>query len=343
MRYISRIARIAQNALMFQKKSLGQNFLRSEKALSQITEAGDIQPGEDTVIEIGPGEGVLTDKILEKRPKNLVIIEKDDRLIPMLCEKFGLKASPDAENRYENDVSDPKEPVSTVEESGKTDKKAARAGRSTKIILIHKDTTEIESFSDLARGLSHKLSNKTDQTARVPLKAAAKSYKVIANIPYYITGLIIRQLFSQETLPEKIVLLMQKEVVDRIVSHGSSNEDKESLLSASIKFYGTPKKVAVVPKGAFVPAPTVDSAILLISDIKKPEPRLEKAYFEIIKKGFAHKRKRLAKNLEGVFSYDSKKWESVLAKMNIGTNARAEEISSETYARIAQQVLNDSF
>ncbi|HEY1037094.1 MAG TPA: rRNA adenine dimethyltransferase family protein [Candidatus Paceibacterota bacterium] len=297
---------------MFQKKSLGQNFLRSEKALNQMADAGDITEYVDNIVEIGPGEGVLTEKILNKRPKNLVLIEKDDRLIPILCEKFDLEKTEEGENRYESKL---------------------KKGKTTKITLIHEDTTEIESFPELFRSpLSKDL---TENPVR------ESGYKVIANIPYYITGLIIRQLFSQAILPETVVLLMQKEVVDRVVSQGTDNEGKESLLSASIKFYGTPKKVAVVPKGAFVPAPTVDSAILSISNIKKPEAKLEQAYFEIAKRGFAHKRKRLAKNLDGVLGKKAKEWEEVLAKESLDVNVRAEEISSETYARLAVRILND--
>lgn len=270
---------------MFQKKSLGQNFLRSEKALNQIVEAGDIQPEIDTIIEIGPGEGVLTRKILEKKIQKLIIIEKDDRLIPKLEEEFA----------------------------------GAILGGS--LTLIHGDITEMPDLTELA--------------------GFAIPYKVIANIPYYITGLIIRQLFSQPILPERIVLLMQKEVVDRIVSHGTENEGKESLLSASIKLYGMPKKIGIVPKGAFVPAPNVDSAILAITDIQKPASKeLETAYFELVKKAFSHKRKRLVKNIEGLFGKSAKDWEIILSKYKKGPGTRAEELSAEIYKSIAEEIVN---
>jgi 16S rRNA (adenine1518-N6/adenine1519-N6)-dimethyltransferase len=287
---------------MFQKKSLGQNFLKSESALQKIVDAGDIVSGVDTIVEIGPGEGVLTQKILEKSPKALIVIEKDDRLIPKLQEKFK---------------------------------------KSSNLDIIHADILDIEDFSTLKDLGSHGFD---------------APYKVIANIPYYITGLIIRLVFSQKVLPEKVILMMQKEVVDRVVGTGKDNQNKEgihkeNLMSASIKFYGTPKKIANVPRGAFVPAPNVDSAILEIGDIKKPDPKLEEVYFQIIKQAFSHKRKRLVRNLEGLLGKDTTEWVELIKKSTIESaqrfksdedymNLRAEEIDYKVYVNIAKNILS---
>ncbi|MFM2357428.1 MAG: dimethyladenosine transferase, rRNA (adenine1518-N6/adenine1519-N6)-dimethyltransferase, partial [Candidatus Parcubacteria bacterium] len=180
------------------KKSLGQNFLRSKKALQAIVEAGHITE-QDTVLEIGPGEGVLTEKLLEKAGQ-VVIIEKDHRLIPLLQEKFSKEIT------------------------------------SGKLKLIPGDVLDItiEEY--------------------IP---TATAYKLIANIPYYITGEILRTFLEKQKQPEKIVLLVQKEVADRIMAR----DKKESILSLSVKIYGDPKREMVVNRESFKPVPNVDSAI----------------------------------------------------------------------------------
>ncbi|MDQ5912431.1 MAG: rRNA (adenine1518-N6/adenine1519-N6)-dimethyltransferase, partial [Patescibacteria group bacterium] len=224
----------------FAKKSLGQNFLKSERALSDMVEAGDIQSGE-TIIEIGPGKGALTTKLLAKiRELNnksqisqtdridqtrLVCIEKDDRLIPFLKEE------------YKKDIED-----GILE-------------------IIHGDIIEILNNKEQIGAIIGETSNRDSETRNKSIP-----YKIIANIPYYITGLIFRGIFELEHLPNKIVMLVQKEVANRIMTYGDNGEQsgenvgKESILSISIKLYGTPRRVSIVPRGAFVPAPAVDSA-----------------------------------------------------------------------------------
>ena len=121
-------------------------------------------------------------------------------------------------------------------------------------------------------------------------------YKVVANIPYYLTGLIIRQFFEAKKQPELMVLMLQKEVADRIVAR----DGKESLLSISIKAFGQPKLITKVPAKFFRPMPKVDSALLLIDKISRqnfPSQEFEKHFFTILKQGFAHKRKLLKSNL----------------------------------------------
>jgi 16S rRNA (adenine1518-N6/adenine1519-N6)-dimethyltransferase len=293
------------------KKSLGQNFLKSDKALREIIEAGDIKPS-DTVIEIGPGEGALTLEILKKLEADtsdqnkstatgkLIVIEKDDRLIPIL------------ENKYSDYI-----------EKGH-------------LQIIHADildTLEEDTKSNPKHNIQHILKG-------------ISSYKIIANIPYYITGILIRRIFEQEVLPERVVLLVQKEVADRIVARGKTGErdaqgleegGKESLLSLSVKLYGIPRRVSVVPKGAFAPAPTVDSAILSITNIQKRlTKQQEESFFQLIKAGFGHKRKRLAKNLAdlNIQNKKLKEWESILERNNLDKNVRAEDVSLGQYLNL---------
>jgi 16S rRNA (adenine1518-N6/adenine1519-N6)-dimethyltransferase len=120
-------------------------------------------------------------------------------------------------------------------------------------------------------------------------------FAVVANIPYYLTGELIRALLSRVRQPSSMTLLVQKEVAERI-----ARDPKESLLSLSVKAYGTPRYEFTVPKGAFSPPPKVDSAVLSVRSISRAHfasPTEEARFFAIARAGFAHKRKRLAKNL----------------------------------------------
>ncbi len=265
------------------KKSLGQHFLRNPAILAKIVAAAELAQS-DTVLEVGPGEGTLTELLLQRAGK-VIAIEKDDRLIPLLEEKF---------------------------------KGAVAAGR---LELIH---------------------------GGIFLFFPPNDYKVVANLPYYITGAFLRQFLGGEHQPASMTLLLQKEVARRIVAH----DKKESILSISVKCYGEPRIVGIVKAGSFSPAPRVDSAILAIENISKeffqntyqknppPTPSFikegergwispeitEKLFFEILKQGFAHPRKLLASNL-GVESV-------VLEECGVPAKARAEDISLEEWKKI---------
>lgn len=146
-------------------------------------------------------------------------------------------------------------------------------------------------------------------------------YIVAANIPYYITGEIIRKFLTAQHQPRTIALLVQKEVAQRIVSK------KESILSLSVKAYGTPKIVARVNRKHFSPSPSVDSAILVIENISKRffGDILEEQFFKVVRAGFASKRKMLAGNLSRMF--DKEKVAAAFATCGIPDTARAEEVA----------------
>jgi len=264
------------------KKSLGQNWLKSESAIKEIVKTAELayheaKPrGDELVLEIGPGRGVLAKALLETGAKVLAV-EKDDRLIEELQEKFA------------TEIAD------------------------RKLILIHDDILNLD-FSNL-------LSSLFPPTPHLLIP----KYKLVANIPYYITGQVIRKFLSEEKIqPSRIVLMMQKEVAKRITV-----TDKESLLSLSVKIYGTPKYIKTVPAGAFEPQPKVDSAILLIENISRNffSDLDETKFFTILKKGFAQKRKLLKGNL-GI-------GEEVLVTCNIPTKARAENLTIENWKCLA--------
>lgn len=162
------------------------------------------------------------------------------------------------------------------------------------------------------------------------LKISGK-YKVVANIPYYITGALIKKFLSEKKCATRLVLLVQKEVAEHI-----AREKKESILSLSVKVYGSPAYVATVPRGAFAPAPNVDSAILKVSGISRKHFKntaAEERFFTVVKTGFAQKRKFLRRNLEKVLGANA---DALFEKAGISTNARAEDVALAQWLTLAE-------
>lgn len=123
-------------------------------------------------------------------------------------------------------------------------------------------------------------------------------YVVAANIPYYITGELLRTFLTATHQPRAVSLLVQKEVAERV-----ARDKKESILSLSVKAYGTPRYVQTVKRGNFAPPPKVDSAVLAITDISRKNFKTvsEENFFNVVKAGFAQKRKTLAGNFMRTF------------------------------------------
>lgn len=125
-------------------------------------------------------------------------------------------------------------------------------------------------------------------------KMPTEPYHVIANIPYHITSQIIRGFLEKTPRPpEQMVLMIQNEVADRIIAKPGDM----TMLSLSVQWYGTPKKIFRVPRGAFWPPPEVDSAVIQITNIKRPTAEETKAVLGLAKRAFATKRKQLASSL----------------------------------------------
>ncbi|MDD3531516.1 MAG: 16S rRNA (adenine(1518)-N(6)/adenine(1519)-N(6))-dimethyltransferase RsmA [Candidatus Pacebacteria bacterium] len=146
------------------------------------------------------------------------------------------------------------------------------------------------------------------------IDALPKGYLLVANIPYYLTGEIFRMFLETGNQPSGVTLLVQKEVAERI-----ARSKKESILSLSVKAYGTPTYEFTVPQGAFNPAPKVDSAVLSIRDISRENfnsTKEEEMFFKLIHAGFAHKRKFVRKNLS----------EAGLSGSTLPEKARAEDL-----------------
>lgn len=159
-------------------------------------------------------------------------------------------------------------------------------------------------------------------------------YAIVANIPYYITGEIIRQFLTSKHKPSSMTLLVQKEVAVRV-----ARDPKESLLSLSVKAFGTPKYCFTVPRGAFRPAPNVDSAVLSISGIRQDafaSKEDEDFYFSVLRAGFSQKRKRLAKNLEQVCARN--RIEEAFLELGLSLNIRAETVVEGVWRELAKKL-----
>lgn len=161
----------------------------------------------------------------------------------------------------------------------------------------------------------------------------AKNYKIVANIPYYLTGKFIQKFVSFDPLPTSLTLMVQKEVAERI----EAKDDKMSLLSLAVKLYGRVEMLRLVPKKCFWPEPKIDSAVIHISDIKKwSYPVEEKPTWQLIKRGFAKKRKKLINNLLSDPSLDKKSLLAAFTKLDLSENVRAENLSAMTWVKLAE-------
>lgn len=240
---------------------LGQHFLKSPWAAKAVAYAVGIAPG-DTVVEVGPGKGVLTKTLLE-RGACVIAIEKDLDLISLLNQKFTAEIASGA------------------------------------LTLFAEDIRNVSSAS---------------------LNLTNTPYAVVANIPYYITGEIIRQFLTDDHPPHAMSLLVQKEVAQRVVAH------KESILSLSIQAFGGARIAAKVPRIHFSPPPRVDSAVLVIEHISRAffDTISETVFFDVVHAGFAAKRKLLSNNL--AVKWGKEAATHALQKAEVPANARAEDV-----------------
>jgi len=277
------------------KKSLGQNFLKSELALQKIVEAGEIK-NSDLILEIGPGKGALTEKLLEQADK-VIAVEKDQDLFNFLSIKF------------------------------------AEEIKEGKLILLQKDILKFEVSEKILKFFSGPRFSGSLSRPDHSKNLELFRYKILANIPYNITGAILKKFLTAENQPERMILMVQHEVARRIVAR----DGKESILSISIKAYGKPKMILKVPARYFSPAPKVDSAIIAITDISRQifekNKVNEEKFWEIVKTGFAHKRKKLSSNLKNLLKIEEKERNN---PKNTLENKRAENLTLLDWLTLAK-------
>ena len=202
---------------------------------------------------------------------------------------------------------------------------------------------------DKLREGSHNQRKKDSSPSAQNDKARLCDYKIIANIPYYLTSPLIRKFLESKNQPEFMLLMIQKEVAMRICA----SPPKMTLLSVATQFYAEPKIISYVSKNSFWPRPKVDSAIIKISPIKsritneysriKNIPRgsaydsawFRDKFFELVKAGFSQPRKQLVNNLSKGLSLSREKAKKILLKAELQPTQRPSELSVDKYMEIA--------
>lgn len=251
-------------------KKLGQNFLIDENVVHQIVAAAELSEA-DTVLEVGPGIGTLTQGLAESKAR-VVAVELDTRLLPVLATTL---------NGYDN------------------------------VRVVHGDILKVNIMEVIG----------------------APSFKVCANLPYYITTPIIFALLEKRLPMERLVAMVQKEVAERMAAQPGGKE--YGALSVAIQYYTEPKIAFIVPPTSFIPAPAVDSAVIVCKRREKPPVEVcdEGLFFRVVKAAFSLRRKMLSNSLKnmGIKSEQVVKW---LELAGVDGKRRAETLSLEDFAKL---------
>jgi 16S rRNA (adenine1518-N6/adenine1519-N6)-dimethyltransferase len=245
------------------KKSLGQHWLHDDDALQAMCDAVGLTP-DDTVLEIGPGLGTLTQK-LAVQAKQVVAVEFDAALARDLPKRV----------------------------------------HAPNVQVVHQDILQFD------------------------LTSLPPSYKVAANIPYYLTSNLLRQLCENPNHFSSAALLVQKEVAGRVCAQPGGM----SLLSVSVQFYCQTGLGPVVPAALFTPPPKVDSQILLLEYRAAPLfPDADtKVFFRVVKAGFAQRRKTLLNSLSAGLRLGREETAALLGRANIAPSTRAQNLSLQQW------------
>lgn len=198
--------------------------------------------------------------------------------------------------------------------------------------------TSVEFDPELARKLPKQFPGKNltvieSDILSFDLSSLPAGYKVAANVPYYITSKIVQLLMTSQNKPSIAVLLVQKEVAERLAAQPGDM----SILAVSAQLFAEVTLGDVVPAELFTPPPKVDSQVVILKT--RPHPLLggvsEKAFFRVVKAGFSAKRKMLRSSLSGGLALSKQEVEALLSKANIDPTARAESLSLEQWANLA--------
>ena len=262
------------------KKSLGQNFLTSEKVLDDIVDASQLQPGE-IAIEIGPGIGALTEKLAQVAEK-VFAFEIDQNLMPVLADTL---------SDYDN------------------------------IEVFNEDILDVD----------------LDQFVK-DHGIEGKTIKVVANLPYYITTPIMLNLINSDYPFQALVLMMQKEVAERITANPGHRQ--YGSLTIAVQTLMDTRIDRIVGKNSFIPRPKVDSAVVVLERLEHAHEGIDdpKFFNKVIRSSFAQKRKSLMNNLlnwQGRTDDNCEKIKQIFDDCNIAENARAEQVSIEQFKQMA--------
>ena len=270
------------------KPKLGQHFLASEDLAARVVDSlGDVS--HSTVLEIGPGRGILT-SLLAKRARRLIAVELDRVLAAQLRLKFGMT-------------------------------------RNVEIIEADVLAIDFDSLFGPKPGLSQ---------PGIDLKP--EPVKVVGNLPYYITSDILLRLFEFSKYFDSIVIMVQREVADRIAAEPGGRD--YGMLSATAQLYARVENLFTLPPGAFVPPPKVHSTVLRLTI----DPQQEKlgvvgdGFIDFLRLSFGQKRKTLWNNLK--LKYDGPELKRALAEAKVKPTARAETLSLDESAAIYRALRN---
>ena len=264
------------------KPKLGQHFLASDEMARKIVDAlGDVS--ETTVLEIGPGKGILT-TMLAKRTNRLIAVELDRVLAAQLRLKFGM---------------------------------------SRNVEIIEADILAVD---------IHSLFGPKPGLGRPGIEIKPQPVRVVGNLPYYITSDILLRLFAFSKYFESIVIMVQKEVADRIAAEPGGSDF--GVLSATAQLHARVEKLFTLPPGAFSPPPKVYSTVLRLTI----DPQHEKlgvasdGFTDFLRLSFSQKRKTLWNNLKE--RYPEAGLKQALAEAHVKPTARAETLSLEESAAV---------
>ena len=266
----AQVKRLLRQSGLRARKSLGQHFLADASVLQTIVEAAELSPA-DTVIEVGPGLGILTAELV-RRAGNVVAVELDTKLASLLKRRLASPAN---------------------------------------LRVINADILKV-SPSELLEGTSH--------------------YKVVANLPYYITSPVLRYFVEALPKPSLMVVMVQKEVGEAIVA----GPGKMSLLAVSLQAYSKPRIISHVSAQCFYPPPKVDSVIVRFDLLPEPAVKVPDmgGFFDLVRAGFSSPRKQLHNSLAHSLGMKPAEVTLLLEGANIDSKRRAETLSLEEWARL---------
>ena len=286
------------------QKRKGQNFLIDRKVLDQIIQTANLSRS-DLVLEIGPGFGVLT-KELSKRAEKVVAVEIDRRLVRAL--KGEMRGVENIEI-IEGDI----------------------------LKIFNFQFSMNFQFLIFNSKLKTQNSKKLQATPASLREAERASYKIIANLPYQITSPVLQKFLTQEPKPFEMILMVQKEVAERIVA----KKGGMTFLSILVQFYAQPEIITYVSKKSFWPQPKIDSALLRLSREDSYSPLIggnEKEFFHLVKIGFSNRRKQLRNNLTKGLNMKKEQVEEILKNTGLDVKVRAQDLGVEEWVLLAQSL-----
>lgn len=209
--------------------------------------------------------------------------------------------------------------------------------KSNKVVAIEYDKNLADKLSK-SELINYGLTVKNEDFLRFDLSTMPEGYKVVGNIPYYITGKIVRKILTANNQPKIAVLLVQKEVAQRL----ASKPGEMSILSVISQYYAEVSLGVIVSAEKFDPPPKVDSQVVILQsrtyDIGKLSSKnLEKKFLIVVKAGFSARRKKLHSSLAGGLRLSVEQAKQMLAEVNIDSNQRAQDLSIDDWLRLANR------